>query len=163
MQPIPLRHDNANLVNMLSCTIKNEWTPLCLGSDQCSKIFKECIICLRECGHISHYSDVTMGAIAFQITSITIVYTTVYSGADQRKHQKPRVTGLCEGNSPLTGEFPPQRASNAENVSIWWRHHGVVLWFVVVIWSFQQRAVISTLCAQVTLYGDIGLGQNGGY
>ena len=34
-----------------------------------------------------------------------------------------RVTGLCEGNSPLTGEFPAQRASNAENVSIRWRHH----------------------------------------
>ena len=27
------------------------------------------------------------------------------------------------GNSPVTGEFPAQRASNAENVSIWWRHH----------------------------------------
>ena len=36
---------------------------------------------------------------------------------------KPRVTGLCEGNSPVTGEFPAQRASYAENVSIWWRHH----------------------------------------
>ena len=36
---------------------------------------------------------------------------------------KLRVTGLCEGNSPETGEFPAQRASNAENVSIWWRHH----------------------------------------
>ena len=35
-----------------------------------------------------------------------------------------RVTGLCEWNSPVTGEFPAQRASNAENVSIWWRHHG---------------------------------------
>ena len=34
-----------------------------------------------------------------------------------------RVTGLCVGNSPETGEFPAQRASNAENVSIWWRHH----------------------------------------
>ena len=30
---------------------------------------------------------------------------------------------LCAGNSPVTGEFPAQRASNAENVSIWWRHH----------------------------------------
>ena len=39
------------------------------------------------------------------------------------KTSKLRVTGLCEGNSPLTGEFPTQRASNAENVSIWWRHH----------------------------------------
>ena len=36
---------------------------------------------------------------------------------------KLRVTGLCAGNSPVTGEFPAQRASNAENVSIWWRHH----------------------------------------
>ena len=35
----------------------------------------------------------------------------------------PRVTGLCAGNSPGTGEFPAQMASNAENVSIWWRHH----------------------------------------
>ena len=33
------------------------------------------------------------------------------------------VTGLCAGNSPGTGEFPAQTASNAENVSIWWRHH----------------------------------------
>ena len=46
-----------------------------------------------------------------------------------RKTSKLRVTGLCEGNSPVTGEFPSQRASNAENVSIWWRHH-VLTWFV---------------------------------
>ena len=40
-----------------------------------------------------------------------------------KKTSKPRVTGLCAGNSPETGEFPAQMASNAENVSIWWRHH----------------------------------------
>ena len=33
-----------------------------------------------------------------------------------------RVTGFCERNSPVSGEFPAQRASNAENVFIWWRH-----------------------------------------
>ena len=38
------------------------------------------------------------------------------------KTSKLRVTGLCAGNSPVTGEFPAQMASNAENVSIWWRH-----------------------------------------
>ena len=37
---------------------------------------------------------------------------------------KLRVTGLCAGNSPETGEFPAQMASNAENFSVWWRHHG---------------------------------------
>ena len=40
-----------------------------------------------------------------------------------KKTSKPGVTGLCEENSPVTGEFPAQGASNAENVSIWWRHH----------------------------------------
>ena len=40
-----------------------------------------------------------------------------------KKTSKLRVTGLCAGNSPGTGEFPAQRTSNAENVSIWWRHH----------------------------------------
>ena len=46
-----------------------------------------------------------------------------------RRSKKPpkfRVTGLCEGNQPVTGGFPSQRANNAENVSIWWRHHGNV-------------------------------------
>ena len=42
-----------------------------------------------------------------------------------KKTTKLCVTGLCTGNSPVTGEFPAQTASNAENVSIWWRHHVV--------------------------------------
>ena len=142
-----------------------------------------------------HYGDVIMGAIVSQITSLTIVYSAVYSGADQIKHQrsaslafvrgihrrpmnsphkwpvtrktfpfddvimlqlchnnerddasnrrrldrllkclfrrrsnktsKLRLTGVCEGNSSVTGEFPAQRASNVENVSIWWFYHEV--------------------------------------
>ena len=40
-----------------------------------------------------------------------------------KRTSKLRITGLCAGNSPVTGEFPSQRASNVENVSIWWRHH----------------------------------------
>ena len=39
-----------------------------------------------------------------------------------KKTSKLCVTGLCEGNSRMTGEFPAQRTSNAEDVSIWWRH-----------------------------------------
>ena len=69
-----------------------------------------------------HYSYVIMGAIASQITSPAIVYATVYSCANQSK-SKLRVTVLGAGNSPVTGEFPTQMASNAENVFIWWRHH----------------------------------------
>ena len=40
-----------------------------------------------------------------------------------KKTSKLRVTDLCAGIWPLTVEFPAQKASNAENVSIWWRHH----------------------------------------
>ena len=40
-----------------------------------------------------------------------------------KKTSKLRITGLYEGNSPVTSEFPAQKASNAENVYIWWRHH----------------------------------------
>ena len=44
-----------------------------------------------------------------------------------KKTSKLRVTGLCAGTSPETGEFPAQMVSNAENVSIWWRHHECAL------------------------------------
>ena len=45
-----------------------------------------------------------------------------------KKTSKLRVTALCAGNSPGTGEFPAQMASNAENVSVWWRHHDFAVW-----------------------------------
>ena len=66
-----------------------------------------------------------MGAIPSQITSLTIVYWTFYSDADQRKHQNYASLAFA-GNLPGTGEFPAQIANNAENGSIWWRHHGFV-------------------------------------
>ena len=56
-----------------------------------------------------HYGDVIMGAIASQITSLTIVYSTVYSDSDQRKHQSSAslafVRGIHRGpvNSPHKG------------------------------------------------------------
>ena len=64
-----------------------------------------------------------MGTMASQITSLTIVYSTACSDADQRKYQSSASLAFLQGNSPGTGEFPAQMASNAENVSIWWRHH----------------------------------------
>ena len=44
-------------------------------------------------------------------------------GRRSKKTSKLHVTGLCAGNSPVASEFPAQMASNAENVSICWRHH----------------------------------------
>ena len=68
---------------------------------------------------MEHYNDIIIGAIASPINILTMVYSTVYSDAD-KKTIKLRVTGLCAGNSPGASEC---MASNAENVSIWWRHH----------------------------------------
>ena len=48
-------------------------------------------------------------------------------GRRSKKTSKLRVTGLCAGNSPGTAEFRAQKASNAENISIWWHHHDIHL------------------------------------
>ena len=69
-----------------------------------------------------------MSTMASQISSLTIVYSTVYSGADKKKTIKaPRHWPFCAWNSQVTGEFPAQMASNAKNVSILWRYHEIEL------------------------------------
>ena len=69
-----------------------------------------------------HYKYIIMSAMASQITSLTIVYSTVYSRCKSKITAKLRHSGFGVGNSPVTGEFPAQGASNAVNASIWWRH-----------------------------------------
>ena len=61
-----------------------------------------------------------------------------------KKTSKLRVTGLCAGNSPGTGEFPAQMASSAENVSIWWRHHDLAA-VEVTVWLTNYILSISTI------------------
>ena len=51
---------------------------------------------------LPHYNDVTMDVIASQITSLTVVYSTVYSDADQRNIKAPR-------HWPVWGEFTGDR------------------------------------------------------
>ena len=62
-----------------------------------------------------------MSTIASQITSVSIVYSTVCVQAEIKENIKaPRHWPLC---GEFIGEFPVQRASNAERISIWWRNH----------------------------------------
>ena len=62
-----------------------------------------------NCSDVTHCNDVIMSAIASQITSLTIVYSTVYSGTDQRKHQSSASLAIVRGihrwpmNSPHIG------------------------------------------------------------
>ena len=77
----------------------------------------------RTIALIFHYSDVIMSAMVSRITSLTIFLLNCLFRHRSKKTSELRVTGLCEGNSPVTGEFPAQRVNSAENVSIWWRHY----------------------------------------
>ena len=68
-----------------------------------------------------------------------------------KKTPKLRVTGLCVGNSPVTGEFPAQRASNAENVSIWWRHRETP----IVCWYRWEMYAVSIFSSKSALYAAL--------
>ena len=46
---------------------------------------------------LRHYVDVIIGAVASQITNLTIVYSTVWSDADQRKHQSSALLAFVRG------------------------------------------------------------------
>ena len=107
-----------------------------------------------------HYNDVIMSTMSSQITSLTIVCSAVNSRCRSRTTSKHHVTGVCAGNTLVTGEFSPQRASNAENVSIWWRHHGITGPFEFIhkgpvpIEYETHNLVEHRLCAVPTVYDD---------
>ena len=87
----------------------------------------------QRCYHLFHYDDVIMTMLSSQITSLTVVYSIVYSGVNQRKHQSSASLVFVWEIHRGTGEFPAQMASYAENVSIWWRHHVFILILACVI------------------------------
>ena len=70
-----------------------------------------------------HNNDVIMGAMVSRNQQPHDCLLNRLFRRRSKKTSKFCVTGLCAGNSPVTGEFPAQRASDAENISIWWRHH----------------------------------------
>ena len=82
----------------------------------------------------SHYNDVTMGAMASQITSLTIVYSTVYSGADQRKHQSSASLAFVWGihrwpvNSPHKGPIT-RKMFSSDDVNM--RLHAVMIYCIM--------------------------------
>ena len=73
-------------------------------------------------------------------------------GHRSKKTSKPRVTGLCARNSPGTGEFSAQMASNAENVSYtstvyWWKIRRNLFWTSICIWAILPLTdIYSKVC-----------------
>ena len=66
---------------------------------------------------------------------------------------KLRITSLCVENSPGTGEFPAQMASNAENVSIWWRHH--VVPYVDFTFYFYLVILCPIICISIIVLARV--------
>ena len=92
-----------------------------------------------------HYNNVIMGAIASQITSLTIVYSSFIQGQIKANIKAPRHWPLC-GEFTGVGDFPAQLARTAENVFICWRHnvrasHGVS---IVRIWEKIDRVLTAS-------------------
>ena len=88
-------------------------------------IFLLCYLCTTR----PHYNDVMMRAMASQITSRTIVYSTVYSAS----------LAPARGIHRWQEKFPAQRASNAENASIWWRQHAKTRLFIQASGVWKQE------------------------
>ena len=85
-----------------------------------------------------------------------------------KKASKLCVTGLCEGKPSVTGGFPSQRGSDAENVSIWWRRH-LYSWdsmsryflhdilillslFLTVVYMYMHMYASNHVCIYVCMY-----------
>ena len=99
-----------------------------------------------------------MGAMASQITSLTIVLLNRLFRRRSKKTSKLCVTDLCAGNSPVTGEFPAKSASNAEKFPF----DDVIVLFLEH--SLEQGSTVSTLpidhnviCMMASGHGPLSL------
>ena len=103
-----------SLNQIICCCESNLKEPIYIGRNEYWRTFSFNISCL-------HYSDVIMSTMMSQITGVSIVCSTVCPGADQRKHQSS-ASLACVRGIHLSPMDSLTRASNTENVSIWWRH-----------------------------------------
>ena len=89
-----------------------------------------------------NYSDIIMGAMASQITSLTIVYSTVYSGADQRKHQSSTpmafVRGIHRWPVNYPHKWPVTRKCFHLMTSSWEINNSMVYFLLADLPSVQQ-------------------------
>ena len=90
------------------------------------------------------YSEVKMSIMASQISGVSIVYSTVCSGEDQRKHQSSA-----------------SLASSAENVSIWWHHHDKSNYLNVLQHTRTQYAVFFKMCQKFIVHDEVTVQEDG--
>ena len=89
-----------------------------------------------------------MAAMASQITSLTIVYSTVHSGADQRKHQSSASLAFVRGVHRWPVNSPHKWPVTRKKVFIWWRHHEIVRLQLV---SICQKRLLHSYLMTITV------------
>ena len=113
-----------------------------------------------------HFNDVIMGTIASQLTSLTFVYSTVYSDADQRKHQNSASLAFVWGihrrpvNSPH--KWPVTRKMFPFDevimfIHYWWTIMGMATWYSKLI-DICIYQCISALLNSITIV-RVGVGR----
>ena len=85
-----------------------------------------------------------MSPVASKIIGVSFVYSTVYSGGDQTKHQNPASLAFVRGIPAVTGEFPAQRNGNADNIPF----------DDVLNLSFLSKLIERIVCVQLVNYLD---------
>ena len=94
--------------------------------------------------HCSHYSGVIMGAMASKITTLMIVYSTVYSVADQSEHQSPASLAFVCGEFPVNSphKWPVTRKCfHLSTSSCWW--HGTIVYLIVFSYYWNLRITLA--------------------
>ena len=87
---------------------------------------------MRCAKQLNHYNDVIMDTMTSQITSLSIVYSTVNTGADQRKHQSSASLAFMWGIHRGPVNSPHKRPVT---LKIWWRHHVASMQIAQLTWS----------------------------
>ena len=107
----------------------------------------------------SHYGDVIKRAL-FKSPASRMLLNLLFR-RKSKKTSNLRVTSFCEGDPPVICGFPSQRANNAENISIWWRHQvwgywttpslpqGTGLPVLVILFIFGYRPINSPPFGQI--------------
>ena len=98
-----------------------------------------------------HYDDVRMGEIASQITSLSIVYSIVYSDADQRKHQSSAALAFVRGihrgpvNSPHKWPVTRKMFPFDDVIMFWLIFSGETAWKVNFVDPARLTLIFTTL------------------
>ena len=107
------------------CVTRPQWVKRIMAVEDFKYIFVD--LKSRASHHCNNCNDVIMGAVASQITSVSVIYSTVYSGGDQRKHQSSALLAFVRGihrwpvNSPHKGPVTRKTFPFDDVVMIgWW-------------------------------------------